>query len=84
LESLLHNAIVASMRNPLIETSYRRIHNYLRLVRLDRKVTAPIALRSLREHMAIIRACRRRNAADAVKALQEHFTAALQRNLGFY
>ena len=84
LESLLHNAIVASMRNPLIETSYRRIHNYLRLVRLDRKVTAPIALRSLREHMAIIQACKRRNAADAVKALQEHFTAALQRNLGFY
>ena len=84
LESLLHNAIVGSMRNPLIETSYRRIHNYLRLVRLDRNVTAPIALRTLREHMAIIHACRRRNAADAVKALQDHFTAALQRNLGLY
>lgn len=84
LEGLLHQAIVASLRNPLIETSYRRIHNYLRLVRLDRNITAPLALRSLREHVAIIEACARRNAPEAVKALQAHFTAALQRNLGLY
>jgi DNA-binding GntR family transcriptional regulator len=84
LEGLLHNAIIASLRNPLIETSYRRIHNYLRLVRLDRKMTAPLALRSLREHLAIIEACRRRSASDAVAALQTHFANALQRNMGLY
>lgn len=84
LEQLLHNSIVSSLQNPLIETSYRRIHNYVRLVRLDRKLTAPLALRSLREHLAIIKACRNRNAADAVAALQIHFANALQRSMGLY
>jgi DNA-binding GntR family transcriptional regulator len=84
LEQLLHISIVSSLQNPLIETSYRRIHNYVRLVRLDRKLTAPLALRSLREHLAIIKACRNRNAADAVAALQIHFANALQRSMGLY
>jgi DNA-binding GntR family transcriptional regulator len=84
LETLLHGVIIASMNNPLIENSYRRIYNYLRILRLDRKLTPPLALRSLREHIAIIEACRRRNAAEAQTALQTHFTNALQRNMGFY
>ena len=68
LEEVLHNAIIASLRNPLIDTSYRRIHNYLRILRLDRKITAPLALRSLREHLAIIQACRHRNPADTSRS----------------
>jgi len=84
LEELLHIRIVSSLQNPLIEKSYRRLHNYVRLVRLDRKLTAPLALRSLREHLAIIKACRNRNAADAVAALQVHFANALQRSMGLY
>src|SRR4051794_40179940 len=40
LEELLHNAVIGILRNPLIDTSYRRMHNYLRLLRLDRKLTA--------------------------------------------
>jgi DNA-binding GntR family transcriptional regulator len=43
LESLLHNSIIAILRNALIETSYRRMHTYLRLVRLDRKLTVCLA-----------------------------------------
>jgi DNA-binding GntR family transcriptional regulator len=84
LELLLHNGIVASLSNPLIDSSYRRIHNYLRLLRLDRKVTGPLALRSAREHLAIIEACRRRDAAQAQAALQIHFSNAMQRNMGLY
>ena len=84
LEEALHNAIIASLRNPLIETSYRRIRNYLRILRLDRKITVPLALRSLREHLAIIEACRHRNAAEAQAALQTHFANAMQRNMGLY
>lgn len=84
LETLLHSAIISSVHNPLIETSYRRIHNYLRILRLDRRVTPPLALRSLREHIAIIEACRRRNAAEAQSALQTHFANAMQRNMGLY
>jgi len=84
LEELLHNSIIASLQNQLIDTSYRRIHNYLRLVRLGRKVTAPLALRSLREHITIIEACRNRDAAAAQAALQVHFANALQRSMGLY
>jgi len=84
LEQLLHNAIIASLNNPLIETSYKRMHNYLRLVRLDRKLTAPLALRSVREHMEIILACKARDPEKASAAPSAHFTAALQRHMGMY
>ena len=84
LEQLLHGSIVASLNNPLIDSSYRRIHNYLRIVRLDRKLTPPLAIRSLREHTAIIDACKRRNPDEAVTALQAHFAAALQRSQGLF
>lgn len=84
LERILHNAIIGSLNNPLIDTSYKRMHNYLRLVRLDRKLTAPLALRSLKEHMEIILACRQRDPEKAVAALSAHFTAALQRHMGLY
>lgn len=84
LELVLHNAIIAALNNPLIETTYKRMHNYLRLVRLDRKLTVPLAQRSLREHMQIILACKARDPEGAVAALQAHFTAAMQRHMGLY
>jgi DNA-binding GntR family transcriptional regulator len=81
---VLHNAIIGSLGNPLIETSYKRMHNYLRLVRLDRKLTAPLALRSIREHLEIIMACKARDPDKAAAALSAHFNAALQRHMGLY
>ena len=75
---------MASLNNPLIDTSYRRIRNYLKLLRMDRKMSTPLALRSLKEHLVIIEACRERNSEKAVAATQAHFAAALQRNLGLY
>jgi DNA-binding GntR family transcriptional regulator len=84
LEIALHGAIIDSLDNPLIESSYRRIHNYLKLVRLDRKLTPPIALKSLREHLAIIAAAAARDGAAADLAVQAHFTAAFQRHIGMF
>jgi DNA-binding GntR family transcriptional regulator len=84
LESRLHNSVIAALGKQLIDTSYRRIHNYLRLVRLDRKLTPPLALRSIREHLAIIDACRARDPDAAEDAVVAHFTAALQRHLGLF
>jgi len=84
LEGVLHGAIIASLNNPLIETSYKRMHTYLRLVRLDRKLTVPLAQRSLREHMEIILACQARDPEKAAAALVAHFTAALQRHMGMF
>jgi DNA-binding GntR family transcriptional regulator len=84
LERMLHNAVIGILRNPLIDSSYRRMHNYLRLLRLDRKLTAPVALRTLKEHVEIIDACRARDAVRAEAALDAHFQAAMQRSLGFF
>jgi DNA-binding GntR family transcriptional regulator len=82
MEHLLHGAVIAILRNPLIEMSYRRMHNYLRLLRLDRKFTVPVVLRTLREHLEILKACQARDADRAQAALDAHFQAAMQRNLG--
>ena len=84
LEHLLHNTIIKSLHNTLIETSYRRIHNYLCLIRLERKLTEPLVLRSLREHLEIIEACQLRDPNKAEAALQAHFNAALLRHMGLY
>jgi DNA-binding GntR family transcriptional regulator len=82
LEDRLHGEMVASLRNALIETTARRLKHYLILIKLDRRITAPLALRTLREHMEILDACRRRDADQAEAALGRHFQAALQRILG--
>lgn len=83
LEQLIHSSVVGIMQNPLIDISYRRMMNYLRLLRLDRKFTSPIILRTLREHLDILTACARRDADAAEAALQAHLHAAIQRNIGF-
>lgn len=82
LEDRLHGEMIASLRNPLIETTARHLKNYLILIKLDRRTTAPLALRTLREHMEILEACQRRDAGQAEAALGRHFQAALQRILG--
>lgn len=84
LEMALHYAIIRSLSNPLIETTYKRIHSYFRLIRLDQKISALLVLRSLNEHLQIILACKARNPDAAVSALQAHFNAALQRSLGIF
>jgi DNA-binding GntR family transcriptional regulator len=84
LETLLHSTIVRSLATPLIENTYKRLHNYVRLIRLDRKATGPLVIRSLREHLKIVRACKARDGEAAAAAMQAHLTAALQRSLGFY
>lgn len=83
LEQLMHFSVIGIMQNPLIDISYRRMMNYLRLLRLDRKFTTPIVLRTLREHVEILRACTKRDADAAESALQAHLQAAIQRNIGF-
>ncbi|MGP7795147.1 GntR family transcriptional regulator [Sphingomonas sp. CLY1604] len=82
LEEQLHGALIAALRNPLIEITARRLKNYVTLVRLDRLVTRPLAIRTLREHLDILEACASRDADAAEIALASHFQQALQRILG--
>lgn len=82
LEGRLHNSIVGILANPLIDSSYNRVRYYLRLVRLERRLTAPLALQSVQEHLQIIAACSVRDADRAEAAVRSHFSAAIQRHMG--
>lgn len=82
LEERLHGALVSALRNPLIETTARRLHKYFLLVRQDRLVTKPWAVVTLREHLEILNAAIRREPDAAENALADHFRQALQRSLG--
>ena len=84
LDALLHFEIIAALGNPLIESTYRRVHNYLQLIRLDRTLTGPIVLRTLREHLDLLDACLVRDPARAEASLQAHFNNALQRTMGIF
>jgi DNA-binding GntR family transcriptional regulator len=84
LEQQLHGGVIAALRNPLIETTARRLKNYVALIRLERLITQPLALRTLREHLEIIDACAERDADRAEAAVASHFQAALQRILGMF
>jgi len=82
LDEELHAKLIQSLRNPLVETTARRLKNYVTLIRLDRLTTAPLALRTLKEHIDILEACKDRDGQRAEAALSAHFQAALHRILG--
>lgn len=84
LEERLHGGMIASLRNPLVETTARRLKNYVTLIRLDRLMTPPLALRTLREHLDILDAAGARDGNAAELAVTNHFQAALQRILGMF
>lgn len=84
LEELLHDSIIAALHNPLAENTYRRMRTYLRLVRLHRRITVPLAQRTIREHLEIVAALEDRSPDAAESAMVAHFTTALQRHLGMF
>ena len=84
IDAELHFEIIGALGNVLVGSTYRRVHNYLQLIRLDRTLTTPIVQRTLREHMLLLEACRARDADAAEAALQTHFSNALQRTMGIF
>ena len=84
LENHLHGSIITALRNPLAENAYARMRTYLQLVRLDRRMTVPLAQRTMREHLEIVAGLEERDPEAAEAALVAHFTKALQRHLGMF
>lgn len=82
LEQRFHGSIIGALRNPMIETTARRLKNYVDLIRLDVSWTSPRMIRTLHEHIDVLEACRKRDTGEAEAALGRHFQAALQRILG--
>ena len=79
LEQRFHGSIIASLPNPMIETTARRLKDYVAVIRLDLTATPPRMIRTIREHLDVLEACLAR---DPAAALTHHFQAALQRILG--
>lgn len=82
LEQLFHGSMIASMRNPLIETTARRLKNHVALIRLDILATTPRVIKTIREHLDVLEPCLARDPGAAEQALASHFQMALQRFLG--
>lgn len=82
LEQRFHSSMIAALRNPMIETTARRLKNYVAVIRLDLTATAPRVVRTIREHLDVLEACLARDPEAAEAALAHHFQAALQRILG--
>ena len=81
LDDRLHASFIAPLKNPLVETTARRLDNYVAIIHLERKITVPLAMQTLREHLAILAACANRNPKNAEAALETHLESALARVL---
>ncbi|WP_210529976.1 GntR family transcriptional regulator [Rubellimicrobium arenae] len=82
VEDDFHGAVVASLANPIVEGSYRRLQLLARIVRMDGVVTFHTAALSINEHLNVLTAARSRNPEMAEAAMTQHLANALRRNLG--
>lgn len=82
LEDKFHLALVASLGNELVDTSYRRVQLMGRVIR-GRAVCYPQAAKlSIAEHLEVIAAWEARDPDLAEATLARHLSNALSRNLG--
>jgi DNA-binding GntR family transcriptional regulator len=84
LDRDFHFEIIAALRNPMVEDTYRRIHAILNLILLERRFSGRVMARTLREHLRILAACKARDADAAQKALAAHFSEALRRAMALF
>lgn len=84
LDRDFHFEVIASLRNPMVDDTHRRIHAILNLILLERPFSAPVMARTLREHLRILTACKARDADAAQKALADHFSEALKRAMALF
>jgi DNA-binding GntR family transcriptional regulator len=84
LEKRLHDGMIESLNNPLIDTAARRLKNYVILMRLDVVMTRPFATRTIHEHLEILEACAARDGARAEEAVASHFQGSIARMMGSF
>ena len=83
LDPGLHIEMVRSLRNPLVEDTYRRIQSLLNLILMERNLSGPLMTRTLKEHLKVLEACKARDPDAAEAALKEHFALGLERAMNF-
>jgi DNA-binding GntR family transcriptional regulator len=79
-----HAALLASLRNPLIEDAHRQIKERLALVALDNHdaINPLLTKQTMTEHLAVIAAIKAQDPAAAANAMDAHLTRAMHRAMG--
>ncbi|MBL0932957.1 MAG: GntR family transcriptional regulator [Alphaproteobacteria bacterium] len=78
----LHAAIIAALRNPLIENAYRVNALKIRLIRRTQVRPERFMALTIREHLAIVAACARRDRYAAADAMGVHIDNTMRRVMG--
>jgi len=78
----LHEAIIASLGNPLIESVHRVNAVKIRLIRRTQIRAERFMARTMREHLAIVAACEARDRFAAVDAMGAHIDNTMRRVMG--
>lgn len=78
----LHAAIIASLKNPLIENVYRVNAVKIRLIRRTQVRPERFMALTVREHLAILDACERRDRHAAADAMGLHIDNTMRRVMG--
>lgn len=84
VDRAFHDAVVGSLRNPLIDETYARMMERLVLIRLDRATSlTPLLVRlSMAEHLKVIAAMKQQDPERAAAAMDEHLTITMHRAMG--
>ena len=79
-----HAAIVAALKNPIIDGVYRQTKDRIRLIRLDQAyVLSPVKVRdTMAEHGRVLDALARHDRDGAVAAMDHHLTRSMHRAMG--
>lgn len=79
-----HAALLACLRNPLIEDAHRQIKERLTLVALDNHdaINPVLTRQTMIEHLTVIAAIKAQDPAAAAAAMDAHLTQAMHRAMG--
>ncbi len=82
LENRFHLAIVGSLNNEIVDTSFRRIRLIVQVIKLSKYLSPTLMKQSIDEHRLILAACRARDPDQAEDLVAQHLLSALSRSLG--
>lgn len=84
LDARFHYAVVASLKNPIIDEVYRQTRDRIVLIRLDQSyvLSPPLIRATMEEHRRVLTALAAHDRDAAARAMDEHLTASMHRAMG--
>jgi DNA-binding GntR family transcriptional regulator len=82
IDDSFHATLVGTLRNPIIDDTYRRVRERLALTALDHGESPLLVRVTVSEHMKVIDALKRQDTEGAMAAMDEHMTRSMHRAMG--